>query len=52
MIKAYLYWLKHPIHHPASSRICLQDGRTIYEAMADLVSQWGNTTTGKCDIPQ
>lgn len=26
----------------------LDDGRTIYEAMADLVNQWGNTTTGQC----
>lgn len=26
----------------------LNDGRTIYEAMADLVNQWGNTTVGQC----
>jgi len=26
----------------------LQDGRTIYEAMADLVNQWGGTTIGEC----
>ena len=26
----------------------LQDGRTIYEAMADLVNQWGSTTIGQC----
>jgi len=26
----------------------LQDGRTIYEAMADLVNQWGDTTIGEC----
>ncbi|NLE23781.1 MAG: orotidine-5'-phosphate decarboxylase [Clostridiaceae bacterium] len=26
----------------------LQDGRTIYEAMADLVNEWGSTTIGQC----
>ena len=26
----------------------LQDGRTIYEAMADLVNEWGGTTIGQC----
>lgn len=26
----------------------LADGRTIYEAMADLVDQWGSTTIGEC----
>ena len=26
----------------------LQDGRTIYEVMADLVNQWGSTTVGQC----
>ena len=26
----------------------LSDGRTIYEAMADLVDEWGSTVIGKC----
>jgi len=26
----------------------LQDGRTIYETMADLVNEWGSTTAGQC----
>lgn len=26
----------------------LHDGRTIYEAMADLVNEWGRTTIGQC----
>lgn len=26
----------------------LNDGRTVYEAMADLVNEWGNTTVGQC----
>lgn len=37
--------------NPSSGQLqdlLLADGRTIYEAMADLVEQWGNTTIGKC----
>lgn len=37
--------------NPSSGQLqdlMLQDGRTIYEAMADLVNQWGNTTIGQC----
>ncbi len=26
----------------------LNDGRTVYEAMADLVNEWGSTTVGQC----
>jgi len=26
----------------------LEDGRTVYEAMADMVSEWGGTTVGVC----
>ncbi|NMA67097.1 MAG: orotidine-5'-phosphate decarboxylase [Clostridiaceae bacterium] len=26
----------------------LDDGRTVYEAMADMVNEWGNTTVGEC----
>ena len=26
----------------------LEDGRTVYEAMADMVNEWGRTTIGEC----
>ena len=38
--------------NPSSGQLqdlVLLDGRTIYEAMADLVSQWGSATTGQCE---
>jgi orotidine-5'-phosphate decarboxylase len=37
--------------NPSSGQLqdlILQDGRTIYEAMADLVNQWGSSTLGQC----
>ncbi len=37
--------------NPSSGQIqdsILEDGRTIYEAMADLVNEWGSTTVGQC----
>ena len=37
--------------NPSSGQLqdlLLADGRTIYEAMADLVEQWGSTEMGKC----
>ncbi|MGI6084571.1 MAG: orotidine-5'-phosphate decarboxylase [Acetivibrionales bacterium] len=37
--------------NPSSGQLqdlILQDRRTIYEAMADLVNQWGGTTIGQC----
>lgn len=37
--------------NPSSGQLqdlVLQDGRTIYEAMADLVNEWGSTTLGQC----
>lgn len=37
--------------NPSSGQLqdlILSDGRTIYEAMADLAEQWGSTTIGEC----
>lgn len=37
--------------NPSSGQLqdlILSDGRTIYEAMADLAGQWGSTTIGEC----
>jgi orotidine-5'-phosphate decarboxylase len=37
--------------NPSSGQLqdlILADGRTIYEAMADLVEQWGSTSMGQC----
>lgn len=37
--------------NPSSGQLqdlVLSDGRAIYEVMADLVKEWGNTTVGEC----